>query len=229
MTRHPIARLMLGYRPLRGSLPPRPACAYHCPPDESASDALACINRELDCITALFRLSLKAKDFRLMSLDLTALTALGPRIDAVAEKVKALESGSPTAVADAVAQTTAADQEQVAAATTDLADRMSALETAAGISPEPVAPAALAFNPTTLPDAVIATAYSASITTTGGTAPVTIALESGTLPDGLTMDGAGAISGVPSGSATSQTFTVQATDAAGDKVSESASITVNVA
>src|SRR5581483_4404402 len=210
----------------RGSLPPRPRCAYHCPPDEPASDALVCVRRELDFISALFRLSIKAKDYRLMSLDLTALTALGPRIDAVAEKVKALEAGGSTAVADAVAQITAADQEQVSAATTDLAGRVSALETAAGVT---APPAPLAFATTSLPDAVIGTAYEASITTTGGSAPVTLAVESGALPEGLTMDAAGAISGTPAAGATSQTFTVQATDAAGAMVSESATITVNVA
>jgi hypothetical protein len=62
----------------------------------------------------------------------------------------------------------------------------------------------------TLPAAVVGTPYSATLQTTGGTAPITWTLLSGSLPGGLTISG-GVISGTPT-AAGSFTFTVQAAD-----------------
>jgi hypothetical protein len=64
-----------------------------------------------------------------------------------------------------------------------------------------------------LPTAFLSQAYSASITTFGGIAPVGFALSSGSLPPGLTMDSSGLISGTPNTIGTF-TFTLTATDGA---------------
>jgi hypothetical protein len=65
---------------------------------------------------------------------------------------------------------------------------------------------------TILPDAVVATPYSTTLQATGGKAPLTWTLVSGsTLPTGLTLLTGGVISGTPSASG-SFTFTVQVTD-----------------
>src|SRR5262249_60242172 len=48
--------------------------------------------------------------------------------------------------------------------------------------------------PASLPGGTIGTAYSQTITASGGTAPYTFAVTSGTLPAGLTLSTSGAIS-----------------------------------
>ena len=63
-----------------------------------------------------------------------------------------------------------------------------------------------------LPQASISTAYSATLTASGGQAPYTWSLVQGTLPAGLSLDGgSGMISGTPTASGTSS-FTVQVRD-----------------
>lgn len=52
-------------------------------------------------------------------------------------------------------------------------------------------------NDQTLPDATIGIAYSEQLTADGGTAPYTFALESGSLPDGLSLASDGLITGTP--------------------------------
>jgi hypothetical protein len=74
----------------------------------------------------------------------------------------------------------------------------------------------LVITPTTLPAAHVASRYSQTIHVSGGTAPYTFALASGSsLPAGLTLNSTtGVISGVPTAQTSSpDTFTVQATDA----------------
>lgn len=77
----------------------------------------------------------------------------------------------------------------------------------------PAAPVALAFVPATLPTPVAGTAYSQTLTTSGDTAPVTLAVDPNTpLPTGATFDGtalawADPVSGTYS-------FTITATDSA---------------
>ncbi len=77
------------------------------------------------------------------------------------------------------------------------------------------APPAITFTTTTLAGGTVGTAYSASVAATGGAGGLTYALGSGTLPAGLTLSSAGAISGTPTKAGTS-TITVKATDAYGD-------------
>ena len=66
---------------------------------------------------------------------------------------------------------------------------------------------------TTLPNGTTGTAYSAPISATG-TAPITWSLTSGSLPVGLTLSGAGVISGTPTTTGTFN-FTVKAENSAG--------------
>ncbi len=72
----------------------------------------------------------------------------------------------------------------------------------------------LAVTTTTLPPAVQGQPYDASLSATGGVAPYTWALASGTLPAGLSLDASsGEIYGQPTAAGTA-TFTVRVTDAA---------------
>jgi len=91
----------------------------------------------------------------------------------------------------------------------------------------------IAINPppailnTTLPAGSIGATYNQTISRNGGTAPLAWAVQSGSLPPGLSLDStAGVISGVPSSSGTSS-FTIQATDSTGKSVSQNLSITIN--
>jgi len=69
----------------------------------------------------------------------------------------------------------------------------------------------LIFLTAALPSGLSGTAYNVSILTTGGFAPVTFQVTSGSLPPGLTLNTQGVLSGVPSSSGTF-TFNVTATD-----------------
>ena len=72
----------------------------------------------------------------------------------------------------------------------------------------------IAVSPSTLTNGTINTAYSQSITASGGASPYTYAVSSGSLPTGLTLSSTGVLSGTPT-STTAATFTVAATDANG--------------
>jgi hypothetical protein len=73
----------------------------------------------------------------------------------------------------------------------------------------------ITVNPATLPNGVVGTAYSQTVTASGGTAPYLFSLSSGALPTGLLLNGAtGAITGTPTAAGTF-TFTITATDANG--------------
>lgn len=63
----------------------------------------------------------------------------------------------------------------------------------------------------TLPDATVGTAYSGALTTAGFTSP-TFSLAGGSLPDGLTLNADGTVTGTPANDAISSTFTVAITD-----------------
>lgn len=57
--------------------------------------------------------------------------------------------------------------------------------------------AAFAITTASLPDGTVAVAYSATLTTTGGTAPLTWGVSSGQLPAGLALGPTGTVSGTP--------------------------------
>src|SRR6266403_1002945 len=72
--------------------------------------------------------------------------------------------------------------------------------------------AAPAITTTTLPAGVEGTAYSQAIAKTGGAGTVTFSISAGALPSGLTLSGAGTISGTPTGPNGTVNFTVKVTD-----------------
>jgi hypothetical protein len=70
---------------------------------------------------------------------------------------------------------------------------------------------AITISPTSLPQATKGTAYSQTLTASGGTAPYTYAVISGALPTGLSLSSGGVISGTPT-VAGYFSFTARATD-----------------
>ena len=90
------------------------------------------------------------------------------------------------------------------------------------------APAALSISTASLPSATVGTAYSASLSATGGTSPYSWNLSSGNLPAGLSLSSSGTITGTPTTTSTSS-FTLQVSDSAGHNASASYTITVNSA
>ncbi|WP_447096819.1 putative Ig domain-containing protein [Pseudomonas sp. CF10PS3] len=91
----------------------------------------------------------------------------------------------------------------------------------------------LVISPTSLPNGTVNTAYSQSLNTTGGTAPYTYAITSGTLPTGLSLAvSSGSLTGTPS-SAGTYNFTVTASDSSSGNgpatASRSYSVTINQA
>ena len=67
---------------------------------------------------------------------------------------------------------------------------------------------------TSLPSGLVGASYSASLQASG-TTPITWSLQSGSLPNGLTLSSGGTISGTPTATGTS-TFTVRATNSVGN-------------
>jgi len=67
------------------------------------------------------------------------------------------------------------------------------------------------FTTVSLPNGSNGVAYSQTIVTTGGVAPITYSVGTGTLPAGLKLNNVGTIIGTPSGTGTSN-FTINATD-----------------
>ena len=79
-----------------------------------------------------------------------------------------------------------------------------------------------------LPDALSNLAYSQTLTSSGGNAPIVWSLGSGQLPPGLTLNAAGLISGSSTAIGTFS-FTVKATDASAPQQTTTASFTISVA
>lgn len=73
-----------------------------------------------------------------------------------------------------------------------------------------VAPPVIAIAPATLPNGTVATAYSQTVTASGGIAPYSFAVTAGALPAGLSLSSGGVISGTPTAGGTFN-FTVTAT------------------
>jgi hypothetical protein len=72
----------------------------------------------------------------------------------------------------------------------------------------------ITISPATLPAGTVGVAYSQTLTGSGGTAPYTFTVRSGTLPAGLTLTPAGLLSGTPT-TAGSSTVVIRGTDANG--------------
>jgi hypothetical protein len=77
----------------------------------------------------------------------------------------------------------------------------------------------LCITTTTLPDGTVAVPYSATLTATGGTAPYTWSLVSGSLPPGLAPGAAGVVSGTPTKEGIYD-FTAKVTDAHGQSATQ---------
>jgi uncharacterized protein YhjY with autotransporter beta-barrel domain len=84
---------------------------------------------------------------------------------------------------------------------------------------------AITVNPATLPTLTAGTPFSQTLTSSGGTAPYTYLLESGTLPTGVSLSGGGVVSGTPTERG-AFSFSVRSTDNLGDFVVKSYSDTV---
>ncbi len=75
-----------------------------------------------------------------------------------------------------------------------------------------IAAPTIAISPATLTSGTVGTAYSQTVTASGGTAPYSYAVTSGALPGGLSLSSGGTLAGTPTAGGTF-TFTVTATDA----------------
>ncbi len=111
-------------------------------------------------------------------------------------------SGTPTAAGNATVVITATDSSGGNGSFTSTAS--------ANIN---IAVPTIVINPTTLSNAAIGVPYGATLSNTGGLAPVTFAVTAGSLPPGLTLATDGTVSGTPTGGGT-YNFTVTATDSA---------------
>ena len=90
-------------------------------------------------------------------------------------------------------------------------------------------PTALTVTTTTLPAAEVNAAYSQTFVATGGTAPYTWSLVTGTLPVGVALNATtGALSGTPTATGTSA-ITVRATDSSSNTATAALSLVVNAA
>lgn len=88
-------------------------------------------------------------------------------------------------------------------------------------------PFTVTISTTSLPDGEVGDSYNQTVQTVYGQAPVTFAITSGVLPDGLTLDSStGAITGTPT-TVESESFTIEATDNLGNTSSQNLSINVD--
>jgi hypothetical protein len=87
--------------------------------------------------------------------------------------------------------------------------------------------ATLTLSPTSLPNGTVGTAYSQTITASGGSGGYTYAKTSGTLPAGLALNGStGVLSGTPTAAST-YSFTITATDSASNTGNRAYSVTTS--
>ena len=116
-------------------------------------------------------------------------------------------TNSTTSAATYNAPTSVAANTTVTVQATSVTDTTKSASTAVVVSPLP------SITTTTLANGVVSTAYSATLQAAGGAGSLTWSLASGSsLPAGLTLNAAGAISGTPTAAGTT-TFTVKVTDA----------------
>ena len=106
---------------------------------------------------------------------------------------------------------------------TSQASSTQAAQAAVTVNPYPVQP--LEITTTSLPQGQQGTGYGDALATTGGTAPYSWTVSSGSLPTGLTLSASGEIAGIPSGSGTSS-FAVTVMDA--EQLTASANFTMTI-
>lgn len=129
-------------------------------------------------------------------------------------------SGTPTASASAVSLTFSVTDSGVPV-------QSKAVTLSLTISPPGTAP--LAITTTSLPNGQAGTAYSATLTATGGTTLYTWSLTSGTLPAGLALNASsGAITGTPTGVASAAALTFTVTDSSSPAETQSANLTLTI-
>jgi hypothetical protein len=90
----------------------------------------------------------------------------------------------------------------------------------------------LEISPATLPAGIVGTAYSQTLTASGGSGSgysFTVTAGTGLSATGLILSPAGVISGTPATAETSAEFTVQVTDSSGDTAAQDYALTVNPA
>ncbi|PHV48495.1 hypothetical protein CSQ91_13395, partial [Janthinobacterium sp. BJB301] len=86
---------------------------------------------------------------------------------------------------------------------------------------------AIVLSPATVPTATVAQAYPVTaLSATGGAAPYTYAVTAGSLPAGMSLSGAGSLSGTPTAGGTFN-FTVRATDSLAANGTRAYALTVN--
>ncbi|GAB3753153.1 hypothetical protein GCM10028817_18540 [Spirosoma pomorum] len=76
-----------------------------------------------------------------------------------------------------------------------------------------IAAPTITLTPASLPNGAVGSAYTQTLTASGGTSPYTYAVTAGALPTGMTLASNGTLSGTPTGGSGIFNFTIQATDA----------------
>lgn len=110
--------------------------------------------------------------------------------------------------------------------TIKVSDSLNSPQTASLPATLAVDPVPLAIStPSTLTPGTLNVPYAATLSATGGTAPYSWSVTSGTLPVGLTLTAAGILSGTPATTGTS-TFTVQVVDSASTPQTATAPLTL---
>ena len=91
-----------------------------------------------------------------------------------------------------------------------------------------VRPPPVALTTTTLPNAEVSIAYSATLAAMDGLEPYSFTISDGLLPDGLHLNGStGVISGTPTAAGTA-TFTVEVTDSDDPETTDSFELSITV-
>lgn len=88
-----------------------------------------------------------------------------------------------------------------------------------------ISPAALTITSSSLPNGSIGNSYNANLSASGGVAPYSWSVASGTLPAGLSLNAAGAITGTPT-SAVAATIVFRVTDSQGTPATATRSLTL---
>ncbi|HVW10330.1 MAG TPA: putative Ig domain-containing protein, partial [Bryobacteraceae bacterium] len=93
------------------------------------------------------------------------------------------------------------------------------------LTPQPLSIPGAGANPIALPDGSLQAAYSQALQAAGGIPPYSWSYLAGTLPDGLSLDSSGNVSGMPA-TASTFAFTAQVRDSAGASASAGFSIRI---